>query len=87
MSILDTIGERMSNPTDTKADIERILRLKKMMNIGEDTSIRTVSDTKLMAFADTYGSIATQGLKRYAELTEDPNEQTRINRILENISK
>ena len=81
MSILNTLSDLMSEST-TKFDIERINRIKKMLNLKESESIKSVSTSKLKKFCECYGNIAKNGLRRYSELTEDVNEKKRIASVL-----
>ena len=78
MSILDTLGEMMSESTTTKLDIERLSRIKKMLNLKESESIKSVPTSKIVKFMECYGKMATEGIKRYAQLTEDVDEKKRI---------
>ena len=83
MSILDTLGTMMeSSRTSAKSDMERITRIKKMLNLKESESIKSVSDAKLKKFCDCYGKVATEGLKRYSDITEDKKEKARIAKVL-----
>jgi len=81
MSVLDKIGELMSE-SSTKSDIARLGRIKKMLNLKESESIKSVPTTKLVKFAECYGTLAVEGLKRYATLTEDADEKKRIAKVL-----
>lgn len=83
MSILETLGTMMeSSGTSAKSDIDRIGRIKKMLNLKECESIKTVPESKLKKFVECYGKIASEGLKRYANLSEDVNEKKRIAKVL-----
>jgi hypothetical protein len=81
MSILKQIETLMSE-SSTNLDIARLSRIKKMLNLKESESISTVPTTKLIKFAETYGTIAVEGLQRYAVLTEDVAEKKRIASVL-----
>ena len=82
MSVLDQINELMSEGASAKADVSRMSRLKKMLNLRECDSIKKVSDTKLKKFVECYGKTASEGLKRYSDLTEDTSEKARIKKVL-----
>lgn len=83
MSILDEVGMLMeaSNPS-AKSDLARLSRIKKMLNLRENDSLKSVSDTRLKKFCECYGKMATEGLKRYAAITEDAKEKERIGKVL-----
>jgi hypothetical protein len=83
MSILDTLGTMMeSSGTSAKSDIERINRIKKMLNLKENESIKSVPEAKLHKFVECYGKTASEGLKRYAAISEDATEKKRIAKVL-----
>lgn len=82
MSILDQIGELMEEGAKAKSDVERINRIKKMLNLKECESIKSVPEAKLTKFVECYGKVASEGLKRYAALTEDVAEEKRIKKVL-----
>ena len=83
MSILETLGQMMeeSGPS-AKSDVVRIGRIKKMLNLKESDSLKSVPESKLVKFAECYGKTATEGLKRYAAITEDTKEKARIAKVL-----
>jgi len=83
MSILDTLGTMMESAgTSAKSDMARITRIKKMLNLSESESIKSVPEAKLKKFCECYGKVATEGLKRYSALTEDTKEKARIAKVL-----
>lgn len=81
MSVLTKIEKLMSEGS-AQGDVERMRRIKKMLNLKENESIKSVPTTRLVKFAECYGSVAKEGLKRYATLTEDADEKKRIEKVL-----
>ena len=83
MSILETLGQMMEEAgPSAKSDIERLSRIKKMLNLKESDSLKSVPEAKLVKFGECYGKMATEGLKRYAAITEDAKEKARIAKVL-----
>lgn len=83
MSILDELGTMMEESAPSaKSDIARLSRIKKMLNLKESDTLKSVPETRLVKFAECYGKMATEGLKRYAALTEDAAEKARIGKVL-----